>query len=243
MCCFFPHVEDIADTNIFCRFANGKQIVVYQMKYESDTPVAMVLPIPVDQAKNSEKAVEFINLEKYEDFFDDIYSPFQLRTKSFGSRGLDTDSFSLEVHNVGNFEASYAPTLDDLSRLDPKFGMDISVWNKIPQYKDYGFVVFKLKSGNVKPHPMAFNFPSRLSSKLFFPTVHIHDGEVHQKEKFDHRLFAQGTLSQKVSVWETAPAAKNYIKPKGDIVVNREESVHYLSMKGNLANEDVLLEV
>ncbi len=38
---------------------------------------------------------------------------------------------------------------------------------------------------------MAFEFPSRLNDQIFFPTVHIHDGEVHEIEEFDHTLYLQ----------------------------------------------------
>ena len=40
-------------------------------------------------------------------------------------------------------------------------------------------------------HPMAFEFPRRAPAALFFPTVHIHDGEVHETAMFDHRLYCQ----------------------------------------------------
>jgi hypothetical protein len=38
---------------------------------------------------------------------------------------------------------------------------------------------------------MALSFPVREGGKLFFPTVHIHDGKVHPTERFDHTLYAQ----------------------------------------------------
>ena len=37
---------------------------------------------------------------------------------------------------------------------------------------------------------MAFEFHSR-HDDLFFPTIHIHDGEIHESEKFDHILYMQ----------------------------------------------------
>lgn len=43
---------------------------------------------------------------------------------------------------------------------------------------------------------MAFRFPSSVPGKIFFPTVHIHDGKVHELEDFDHTLYAQA--------WKTA---------------------------------------
>ena len=38
---------------------------------------------------------------------------------------------------------------------------------------------------------MAFEFETRLKNEIFFPTVHIHDGEVHKREHFDHTLYLQ----------------------------------------------------
>ena len=60
----------------------------------------------------------------------------------------------------------------------------------MPQYTDYGFAVFQLAAGLLKPHPMAFEFQAKHSS-LYFPTVHIHDGEVHENEEFEHVLYLQ----------------------------------------------------
>ena len=37
---------------------------------------------------------------------------------------------------------------------------------------------------------MAFEFHST-NDDLFFPTIHIHDGEVHESEEFDHILYMQ----------------------------------------------------
>jgi hypothetical protein len=49
-------------------------------------------------------------------------------------------------------------------------------------------------------HPMAFEFPRRNPTELFFPTVHIHDGQVHETAEFDHELYFQS---------ERKPAAMN----------------------------------
>jgi len=37
----------------------------------------------------------------------------------------------------------------------------------------------------------AFTFPHAKGAKLFFPTVHVHDGEVHKTAEFDHELYLQ----------------------------------------------------
>jgi hypothetical protein len=108
----------------------------------------------------------------------------------------------LEVHEVGDFIASFVPTLGDFDRLDARFRLPTETWNKLPEYSDWGFAVFQLRaasprSGKAKArarriHPMAFLFPTRLAESLCFPTLHIHDGQVKKHAMFDHALFFQG---------------------------------------------------
>ena len=38
---------------------------------------------------------------------------------------------------------------------------------------------------------MAFSFPRHDPDRLFFPTVHIHDGHVYSVAQFDHSLYYQ----------------------------------------------------
>jgi hypothetical protein len=40
-------------------------------------------------------------------------------------------------------------------------------------------------------HPMAFSFPRRHPSVIYFPTLHIHDGKIHEQAEFDHILYCQ----------------------------------------------------
>lgn len=103
--------------------------------------------------------------------------------------------------NVGDYEASFVPSQADFERLDPRFCLPPSVWSQLSLYADWGFAVFKLslnppptqlsaldlriiaeRKRDGKPpfpprrrdiHPMAFRFPRRDPSRLFFPTVHV----------------------------------------------------------------------
>ena len=69
MCCFSGKVKHVSDTSIFCRMgAQGNQVVIYSMILETESDVAMVLPVPVTEARD-EASVKFINLSAYEDFF------------------------------------------------------------------------------------------------------------------------------------------------------------------------------
>src|SRR5262245_13723175 len=195
MCCFSRKVEKVADTKIFARGGKeGKQFLVYSMVFSSKEDLAMILPLPTPKA-SGEKAVKFISLKDYPDFFTDMHKPFVApppRSKGGKRPKSDKDkSNKLEVVKVGNFEASFVPTTKDFARLDDRFKLPATTWDDLPGYKEYGFAVFKLKKGEQKVHPMAFEFPRKDKEKLFFPTVHIHDGKIHKTAVFDHALYLQ----------------------------------------------------
>ena len=113
----------------------------------------------------------------------------------------------LAVQQIGSYEASFVPSEADFRRLDERFRLPASTWASLPIYHDYGFAVFKLKAGAHVVHPMAFEFPRRYPNRLFFPTVHIHDGKVHQTADFDHTLYCQKRLTDKANLtaWAESP--------------------------------------
>jgi len=190
MCCFSRPVQSVSGTNIFARSDDGgRQFVVYSMTLRAKEELAMVLPLPVKQGRG-EKAVTFIDLQDYPEFFTDLLKGFSVpitaRPRS-ESRGVPPPSAAkLDVVSVGSFDASFVPTVADFARLDERFRLPPGTWDNLPQYRDFGFAVFKLKPGEAKVHPMAFSFPRANPHELFFPTVHIHDGKVHEKARFDH---------------------------------------------------------
>ncbi len=192
MCIFARPVISVSATNIFARMtASQTQFLVYQMSYHSDQKNAMILPIPV-RLPASEASVTFIDLSHYRNLFFDFQRGYpEVAQMSIGC-SIQTKSVmsDLKVFEVGDYIASFVPTLSDFSRLDERFRLSDSVWNQLPDYQDFGFVVFQLAQGALKPHPMAFKFESR-SQSIFFPTRHVHDGEVHPAEDFDHNLFLQ----------------------------------------------------
>lgn len=194
MCIFSQPVISVNNTQIFARVSeNGSQFLVYQMNYESSETNAMILPIPVRQPVR-EDSLRFIDMRDYSEFFDDLSNGFPYQPPSFNitcSAPLDLASGRLlDVFNVGNYIASFVPRLADFSRLDERFTLPKNTWAKIPQYADFGFSVFQLAAGSLKPHPMAFEFEMATES-IFFPTIHIHDGEIHDTEQFDHVLYMQ----------------------------------------------------
>ena len=112
---------------------------------------------------------------------------------------------------------------------------------QVPQYKAYGFAVFKLKQGHHKAHPMAFEFPRADPRQLFFPTVHIHDGLVHDKADFDHALYAQfGMAPAQGWIETTKPAGMFMDISKCAGLVDADGHVYKRTIRGERKNEDTL---
>ena len=247
MCMFSGKIKDVTNTRIFARMVGpGQQGLVYAMNVDTPTEVAMVLPLPVIVG-SAENAVKFIDLSKYADFFATLDRGFVGRSRAasdpFGPKSVPQGK--LEVHQVGSFEASFVPKMADFTRLDERFRLPEGALEKIGIYKDYGFAVFKFKAGKQKVHPMALAFPSRFADRLYFPTVHIHDGEVHEKEKFDHNLYAQ-------TATRGGRALLNWEESQGNAVVfakaglsqgllDASKHVYRLKMVGEFKNEDQFL--
>lgn len=208
MCCFSRPVQSVNTTNIFARSGeDGRQFLVYSMVLKAKEELAMVLPLPVKPG-SGEKAVEFIDLSGYKEFFSDLLKGFPVPVAGSASRSYPPPAAAkLEVVSVGNFDASFVPAIEDFARLDERFRLPPGTWETIPVYRTYGFAVFKLKPGAATIHPMAFSFPRTNPRELFFPTVHIHDGKLHDKADFDHTLFSQRSTAERFSLteWEESP--------------------------------------
>src|SRR5258708_7228093 len=232
MCCFSQPVISVNSTNIFARAgAEGRQFLVYSMAINAPNDLAMILPLPV-ATPAGEKDVEFIDLKGYPDFFSDLDRGF-FRRRYGGLTALskaataDQAQPKLEVIQVGDFEASFVPAVKDFSRLDERFRLPPDTWKKLPDYQTYGFAVFKLKPGTQTIHPMAFSFRRSNPHKLFFPTVHIHDGKVHAKAHFDHAIYCQPTDDGHPAIleWQEssghATSFLNVKKTKGIVVADQ----------------------
>jgi len=250
MCCFSRPVVSVSATNIFARAGSGNdQFLVYSMSLQAKSDLAMILPLPVTTG-TGEKGVAFINLKGYPNFFEDLISGFQVPDSApsqghFRALGAGTAP-KLEVVEVGDFEASFVPTVNDFSRLDARFRLPTETWEKLPAYQSYGFAVFKLKAGRMRVHPMAFSFPRRDANSLFFPTVHIHDGKVHPKASFDHVLYCQPYENYYPNFggqWdESIRPARGFMKvdhAKG--LIEPDEHCYKRELHGQLPNQDTIL--
>jgi len=251
MCCFSRPVEQVASTKIFARFvAPGEQALVYQMKVSMRRDLAMVLPLPVVPG-SPDDAVRFVDLCEHPRFFKDLSKAFptwmMATPAAFGVQASRGEARKLEVVEVGDFEASFVPSRADFSRLDARFRLPDEVFSNLPP--DWGYAVFKLKSAGLlaalvpklrEVHPMAFVFPSR-EDRLFFPTLHVHDGEVHAEADFDHMLYAQGEVRS--TDWMPSYARLGEEVGETEGLVDLDEPGYRLTLRGTHANEDVLLEV
>ncbi len=244
MCCFSREVKSVTNTCIFARLdGHGRQFVIYAMSLDTPKDVAMVLPLPV-AAGSDEKALTFHNLEQYPELFDDMGKGFSVPRVSYAATipAAAAASAKLEVKQVGAFEASFVPTVADFARLDERFRMPAGTWEKLPGYAAFGFAVFKLRSGSHRVHPMAFSFPTAVPDRLFFPTLHIHDGEVHEKADFDHTLYCQGS-GLKHGDWLESPGIALQFMKAGDTkgIVLPAQHVYRRRLHGELANTDWLV--
>ena len=207
----------------------------------------MVLPLPVP-ADPEEDAVRFINLERYPIFFIDMMVGYPTLASDIPDT-LDLDFSPLVVHDVGDFEASFVPKFNDFDRLDERFRISTEVWSKLPAYNDFGFAVFKLKGGSQlrTVHPMAFEFPCRNPNLLYFPTIHIHDGQLHSDAHFDHMLICQVTpeLVGYVDGWRPSDdkASAFMDLSRSDCIVDGNARCWYRGLTGRLENKDTLVGV
>ncbi len=248
MCMFSRRVTVVANTRLFARScAAGHQALVYSMTMDADDELAMILPLPV-RSGIGELDVSFIDLSAYSDFFDDLEKAEMVsgRWRSLEGRQGTPAKPTLQVRNVGSFEASFAPTRADLDRLDSRFRLDPQVWRELPIYEDFGFAVFKLRPGLKHVHPMAFRFPRRDPRSLFFPTVHVHDGHsVPPMADFDHELFFQSpslVLLERDWFHSTWPA-KTFMRQASlpEDLMDLGEQCCLFEIRGQHPNRDIYL--
>ncbi len=245
MCCFSGRVQSVTGTKIFARAAgkrDARQFLVYEMTFAAADDLAMILPLPVPP-RPREDAVRFVALDGYRELFEDLKKGFPEEVSrgnglAMGFAPQPVAGKRLAVVEVGDFEASFVPTLDDFDRLDARFVIPRATWDAVPAYHDFGFAVFKLKRGRRAVHPMAFTFPRRDPSRLFFPTVHIHDGVVHETAAFDHALYCQRDAPFD---WRASTgAARDFVdasRAKG--IVDGAAPVYLRELRGAFLNEDV----
>jgi len=249
MCIFSRAVKFVGQTRIFARTSGDRQLLAYAMNVELAADVAMVLPLPVALGA-AEDAVRFVDLEGYENFFDDLERAFPTSVVAAQSLGFSRDAAvsraTLAVHQVGRFVASFVPTRGDFARLDARFRLSDDVWSRLPDYADWGFAVFQLapSAKRQRVHPMALSFPTRAPRAIFFPTVHVHDGHVAREAKFDHQLYAQADgVLEALLTWtrSQAPLGAHVDAPRAKDVVDGARRGFTRALRDVLPNADTWL--
>ena len=124
MCCFST-TTDVRGTAIFARVTRpGTQVLAYRMTYSAQTPTAMILPLPVTLPAR-ENSVRLKNMKDNPDFFVGLERAFPPKQEGgfFRSKsaGLEAASATLEVHEVGDFVASFVPSIAVIRGV-PHFG-------------------------------------------------------------------------------------------------------------------------
>jgi len=246
MCMFSKSVERVSDTKIFARRSGRRQLLVYEMRLAATGDLAMILPLPTASA--AEDDVEFIDLSAYARFFDDMGRCFPAPvSRSFGALAVPAPAPQLTVHRVGAFEASFVPRQRAFARLDPRFRLAEGVMRQLPLYADFGFVVFQLRAGDARVHPMALSFSTRNERELFFPTAHVHDGAVHPTAAFDHALYAQAKRAARP--WVVGSILPRDVMDLGNAqvadrtrgIVEKDAPIVRSTLRGEQPNQDTWL--
>lgn len=240
----------VSGTKLFARTDGTTQFLIYAMAVDAPSDVAMVLPLPV--ARAADDALSFIELEKKKarGLFGQLarlFAPDRPDESLGGAAGSKPRSDTLAVHHVGSFEASYVPSLADMSRLEPQFRIADEIWQQLPQHQHSGFAVFKLREGAGRVHPMAMQFKTAEPTSLFFPTVHVHDGRLRRGAQFDHMLYFQTAKSPTAqlpagarSAVEQAriPVADHVSLPAMRGIIAEDQPMFRVELSGAFANVD-----
>lgn len=159
---FSQPVEEVRDTRIFARsLPEGRQVLVYQMGLHTTRDVAMILPIPVKPGSGAD-AVQFVDLSGCPELMVELGRLFPGEGNDLAeSAAAPADPFAgaetIEVKTVGSYEASYVPALADFARVDERFRLPPRVWEKLPGYAAFGFVVFKFKEMEAPAHGLCLS--------------------------------------------------------------------------------------
>lgn len=196
MCLISTEIEFVSNTNILVAPNNNntRQLIIYSniVNNISGNSNAMVLPVPLPQT------LEFINLSKYPEIFEDCAKCFY-NTKMSDTYSLNfSNSFNtrddkpLQVFNVGSYKVSVAMNLEQIKRADKKiFNLsdELSQVLQMFYYQPYwGFIICKLNSGTETYHPLAYSHQI-IDSKIYIPTRHYHQ----EVEWSDINQWALGT--------------------------------------------------
>eukprot|EP01128_Nolandella_sp_AFSM9_P009118 TRINITY_DN5756_c0_g1_i1.p1 TRINITY_DN5756_c0_g1~~TRINITY_DN5756_c0_g1_i1.p1 ORF type:complete len:285 (-),score=44.64 TRINITY_DN5756_c0_g1_i1:87-941(-) len=235
----------------------GKKAALEEQVREERNNNAMILPCPLTEGSDiiplnlSRDSFSFANLDK------GFPEKPQLRSNARGS----TNSFSfekkLEVVQIGAYSVSIAKSLVDLSRIDTGvFKVNESI---LPALRErysvrFGFVICAFNPANkIEPHPIGYVHDPPESKNLFVPTLHIHDGKVHQKENFDQNIYSVNTDEQSgqspadlEKAYKTKPQKSVKAELKSKILnkdITKINNIRRMSVQGKKENVNYILKL
>ena len=219
MCIFNIPVSEVKQTRIFVGpTAAGRQVTIYEnyvgvsgrgkkakeleakQEKERASKNAMILPCPL----SSGAQVQLLDLSKDGFKFDDLHACFpvyQEPPKDNASRSRHAaekhKEAKLQVHQVGAYQMSIAPTLADLSRIDPAvFIVAPNIQELMSKHyaNGFGFIICVFDpSKEIKPHPIGYVHDKLSPTQLFVPCRHEHGHGPQEKEQFDHYIYSANT--------------------------------------------------
>lgn len=230
MSSFAGNLTHVSNTRIFARATSkGTQYLVYQMDYAADGDIALILPLPTPPNTPAD-AVHFIDLVGYRDFFADIEKGFPYTRGVPAVKGKTRDD--------ARAQASFLASLVEFAELEEQFRIPQETWDKLPEYHDFGFAVFKIRADAPLRSPIALEFPMRNPNLLYFPTLHIRDGEAPEDANFDLDLFCQAR-SGWLRTYDVASSFMDINKAQG--ILDPGERVSRMTVQGMHPNSDILV--
>lgn len=92
---------------------------------------------------------------------------------------------------------------------------------------------------------MAFRFPTRLGDAIYFPTLHIHNGDLPETARFDPSLYCQTDLIEEstMSNWMRSPdVAEEFMDVSNAAgIIDGNSKCWCMRLRGKLTNTDVIV--
>ncbi len=243
--CITNDVADVSKTNIFVAsdINRMKQLTVYSNSVDNlSNNNMMILPV------HNISSINLINMENYKDLFDDLYKSFKEQNRSFGAtNSLEATPQSIPIINIGSYACSLVNNINEFNILNKEtFGtINNSIISMLNQYNNCGFLVCKIRKGEINYHPIAYTNNLTDSKELFIPTIHVH-GNVQEQNKlheFDHRVYILGKFSMDMDLKPeklVKPISfdKNHFYP---FEFSGNDKLSLFKMNGLFPNRDILV--
>lgn len=258
MCIFGDDVAIVKNTRIFVApTKGGHQITVYQNTIQSFNKNAMILPIPINTSKKiPHKSIQLLDLSTDNNLFDNLDKiflkppPYQDNNWGYDHDNEDSDDYH-EVYKIGLYKMSIIPNINSIDRLNIKeFNIKASIFESLRGHYLTGFAFlvcqFDGQSEKEKMHPIGYIHDSYMNDGkkvLFVPTLHIHDGEIHKMENFDHLIFSLKTDVGDEPFQNDKKINQILQKNTIDAYINDRDkkTIRRLKLEGELDNIDIML--